>query len=61
MAYTTKAAEHFCGGGATNEEIDHLFDFCSTFKGGGKKPVMRYIDFGQDCWDIDEHLIGRME
>ena len=30
--------------------------FCSTFKDvGKKKPVTRYIEFGQDC-DIDEHL-----
>ena len=27
----------------------------------GKKPVVRYIDVGQDCWDIDEHLIRSME
>ena len=31
MAYTNNAAEYFCEGGATNDEIDDLFFFCSTF------------------------------
>ena len=33
MAYTTKAAEYLRGGGATNNETDDFFYFCSTFKG----------------------------
>ena len=37
MAYTTKAAEYLRGGGARNDQIDYFFDFCSTFKNGGKK------------------------
>ena len=37
MAYTTKAAEYLCGGGARNDQIDYFFDFCSTFKMVGKK------------------------
>ena len=41
MAYTTKAAEYLCGVGATNDEIDDFFYFGSTFKDGGKKPVLR--------------------
>ena len=49
MAYTTKVSECLRGGGATNYETDDFFYFCSTFKDSGKKPVMRYIDFGQDC------------
>ena len=49
MTYTTKAAEDLRGSGATNDEINDFLNFCSTFKDGGKKPVMRYIDSGQDC------------
>ena len=37
MTYTTNAAEYLREGGATNEEIDYFFDFCSTFEKGGKK------------------------
>ena len=37
MAYTTKAAEYLLGGGARSDQIDYFFDFCSTFKNGGKK------------------------
>ena len=62
MAYTAKAAEYFRGAGATNGEMDYFFFiFVAHLKMTGKKLVMRYIDFGQDCWDIDEHLIRRME
>ena len=27
----------------------------------GKESVMIYIDFEQDCWDIDEYLLRSME
>ena len=37
MAYTTKAAEYLRGSGATNDEIDDIFDFWSAFKDGGKR------------------------
>ena len=37
MTYTTKPAEYLRGGGATNDEIDDFFYFCSTFRDGGKK------------------------
>ena len=50
MAYTTKVAEYFRDGGATNDEMDDLFHFCRTFKDGAKKkPIIRYIYFWQDC------------
>ena len=37
MTYTIKAAEYLRGCGATNDEIDDCFDFCSTIEDGGKK------------------------
>ena len=49
MTYTTKPAEYLRGGGATNDEIDDFFIFAAHLEMVGKKPVMRYIDFGQDC------------
>ena len=50
MAYTAKAAEYSLGGGATNGKMDYFFFiFVAHLKMAGKKPVMRYIDFGQDC------------
>ena len=62
MAYTAQAAEYSRGGGATNGKMDYFFFiFVAHLKMAGKKPVMRYIDFGQDCWDIDEPLIRRMQ
>ena len=36
MVYTTKIAEYLYGCGATNNEIEDFFYFCSTFKDGGK-------------------------
>ena len=49
MAYTTKAAEYLRGSGATNDEIDDFLIFEAHLKMVGKKTVMKYIDFGQDC------------
>ena len=50
MAYTAKAAEYFRGVGATNGEMDYFFFiFVAQLKMTGKKLVMRYIDFEQDC------------
>ena len=36
MVYTTKIAEYLYGCGATNNEIEDFFYFCSTFKDGAK-------------------------
>ena len=37
MAYTTIAVDYLREGGATNDERDYFFHYCSTFKDGGKK------------------------
>ena len=49
MAYTTKATEYLRGGDVKNDKIDGFFIFVAHLKMVGKKPDMRYIDFGQDC------------
>ena len=37
MAHTSSAADYLHNGEATNDKIDDFFDFCDTFKDGGKK------------------------
>ena len=43
MVYTTKIAEYLYGCGATNNEIEDFFYFCSTFKDGGKNASYEVI------------------
>ena len=49
MVYTTRAEKHLRGSGAANDKIHSFFISVAHLKMAGKKPVMRYIDFGQDC------------
>ena len=60
MAHTTNAAEYFCGGSATNDEIDDFLIF-STMKYGGKKTRYEVHRFWARMLRHHEHLIKNMK
>ena len=60
MAHTTNAAEYFCGGSATNDEIDDFLIF-STMKYGGKKNRYEVHRFWARMLRYHEHLIKSMK